>query len=80
MIANWDALQTEVCMNVANAKFYAFAAECDRVAEFYRLGFVNRATAADYMHEAATYNQLYFEYGADRIQKIMAEALKREAA
>jgi len=76
----WTALQTEICMNVANAKFYAFVAEAERMAEFKRLGFVTRATAADYLHETAVYNQLYFEYGTDRIQKIMAEALESEAA
>ncbi len=79
MIADWTKLQAEVCMNVANAKYYAFAAECERVAEWLRLGFLNRQTAADYLHEAASYNQLYFEYGTDRIQKIMADALSEAA-
>ena len=31
--------------------------------------------AADYLHTAAVYNQLIFEYGADAIQAIMAEGL-----
>lgn len=76
----WTALQAEICMNVANAKYFAFVAECERMAEFMRLGFVNRQTAADYLHQTAAYNQLYFEYGTDRIQKIMAAALASEAA
>jgi hypothetical protein len=76
----WTALQTEVCMNVANAKYYAFIEEATRAAEFVRLGFVSRATAADYLHGTAIHNHLYFEYGTDRIQKIMAEALEGEAA
>jgi hypothetical protein len=79
-VQNWTGLQAEICMNVANAKFYAFVVEAERMAEFLRLGFVNRATAADYLHETAEYNQLYLEYGTDRIQKIMAEALDSKAA
>ncbi|MBR1199332.1 hypothetical protein JQ574_25370 [Bradyrhizobium sp. AUGA SZCCT0158] len=77
---DWTALQTEICINVANAKFHAFIHESKRIAEFRRLGFVNCQTAADYLHETAIYNQLYFEYGTDRIQKVMAEALGEAAA
>jgi hypothetical protein len=76
----WTALQREICMNVALAKRDAFIAETERAAEFVRLGFITRATAADYLHEAAIYNQLIFEYGADAIQAIMAAALASEAA
>lgn len=76
----WTALQTEVCMNVANAKLNAFVAEAYRLAEFTRLGFITRATAADYLHEAAIYNQLIYEYGADTIQSILSDALREEAA
>jgi hypothetical protein len=76
---NWTALQTELCMAVANAKYHAFVAEAGRLAEFLRLGFVNRATAADYLHQTAIYNQLFAEYGTDRIQAIMAEALSEAA-
>jgi len=50
------------------------------MAEFVRLGFITRAVAAGYLHEAAIYNQLYFEYGADAIQAIMSAALHSEAA
>jgi hypothetical protein len=75
----WTALQSEICMTVANAKFYAFVAEADRLAEFVRLGFMTRATAADYLHESALYNSLFFDYGTDRIQKIMATALSEVA-
>ncbi len=73
---NWDKLQIEVCMNVANAKFYAFVAEAQRMAEWVRLGIMTKVTAADCLHESAQYNQLYFEYGAERIQKVMAEAFQ----
>jgi hypothetical protein len=76
MIDSWTRLQTEVCMNVANAKFYAFAAEAERMADWVRLGVVTRDVGADYLHESATYNQLYFEYGTDRIQKIIADAFR----
>ena len=55
----WTALETEVCMNVANAKLNAFVVEAYRLAEFTRLGFISRATAADCLHEAAIYNQAW---------------------
>jgi hypothetical protein len=76
----WTALQREICINVANAKYYAFVAEAERLAEFLHLGFVNRQTAVDYLHESAIYNQLYFDYGTERIQMIMAGALESGAA
>jgi hypothetical protein len=79
-LTKWTALQTEICMNVALAKRDAFIAEAERLAEFVRLGFITRAVAADYLHEAALYNQLIFEYGADHIQAIMAAALDGEAS
>jgi hypothetical protein len=79
-LTKWTALQTEICMNVALAKRDAFIAEAERLAEFVRLGFITRAVAADYLHEAALYNQLIFEYGADQIQAIMAAALDGEAS
>jgi hypothetical protein len=72
----WTRLQSEVCMNVANAKFYAFAEEAERMAEFVRLGMVPRLVAADYLHQSAAYNQLYYEYGADSVQKVMARAFE----
>jgi hypothetical protein len=72
----WTALQTEICVNVANAKFYAFAEEAGHIADLVRLKVVPRRTATDYLHECATYNQLYFEYGADRIQAVMSEAFE----
>ena len=77
---NWTELQTEICLNVANAKYHAFIAEAQRVAEFVRLGFIARAVAADYLHEAAIYNQLAFEYGTDAIQAIMSAAFDSEIA
>jgi hypothetical protein len=76
----WTALQTEICMNVVLAKRDAFIAEAQRMAEFVRLGFITRAVAADYLHEAAIYNSLNFEYGTDAIQAIMATAFDSEAA
>jgi hypothetical protein len=76
----WTALQTEMCMNVALAKWDAFIAEAERAAEYVRLGFITRAVAADYLHETALYNELIFEYGADAIQAIMAAALSEAAA
>jgi len=75
----WTALQTEMCMSVALAKRNAFISEAQRMAEFVRLGFITRPVAADYLHEAAIYNQLYFEYGADAIQAIIAMAFNSEA-
>jgi len=72
---NWTPLQTEVCMSIALAKLDAFIAESYRVGDLVRLGLLQRADAADTLHEAATYNELYFEYGRDRIQGIMADAL-----
>jgi hypothetical protein len=73
-------LQIKICMNVANAKYNAFAVEAERAAEFVHLGFITRAVAADYLHETAIYNQLYFEYGTDRIQAIVAAAFESIAA
>jgi hypothetical protein len=75
----WTALQAEVCMNVALAKRDAFIAEADRMAEFVRLGLITRAMAGDYLHEAAIYNRLCFEYGADAIQGIMSAAFEAAA-
>ena len=74
-IGAWTQMQTEVCMRVANAKYFQFIAEAERLAEFVRLGFITRATAGDMLHEAAVYNSLIFEYGQDRVQSIMAAAL-----
>jgi hypothetical protein len=76
----WTPLQTEICMSVALAKRDAFISEAQRMAEFVRLGFITRATAADYLHEAAIYNSLIYEYGADTVQAILAAAFDSEAA
>jgi hypothetical protein len=70
----WTPLQTKICMAVANAKYHAFVVETKRMAEFVELGFLTRATAVDYLHQTAIYNQLPFEYGRDAIQQIMADA------
>lgn len=71
---NWTALQSQTCMNVANAKLYAFEAEADRLSEFVRLGLITRVMAADYLNTAAAYNALYYDYGADQVQRIMSAA------
>ena len=76
----WSALQTEVCMNVANAKLFVFTAEAERLAEFVRVRLISRPVAADYLHSAAIYNQLYYEYGADRIQALISDAMRELAA
>jgi len=78
--SRWSALQTEICMNIALAKRYAFIAEADRAAELVRLGFISRVMAADYLHIAAFYNQLTIEYGTDAIQEIIADALSEAVA
>ncbi|MBR1164241.1 hypothetical protein [Bradyrhizobium elkanii] len=71
----WSNLQAEMCLNIANARFYAFVAESEHAAGLVRLGLISRGDAADHLHTAAVYNQLYFEYGAEAIQKIMADAM-----
>jgi hypothetical protein len=76
----WTALQAQACMNVANAKLYAFEVEVDRLAEFVRLGLITRAMAADYLNTAAVYNQLDYEYGTDHVQSIMASAFADRVA
>jgi hypothetical protein len=73
--AQWSTLQTEVCLNIANAKVHAFFAEAEHVAELVRFGLLDRAAAADHLHTAAIFNQLYIEYGVEAIQKIMADAI-----
>jgi hypothetical protein len=75
-MTKWTKLQTEIAINIANAKYQAFIVEAERMAEFARLGFITRTTAADYLHEAAVYNSLIFEYGTDRIQAVVAEAFE----
>lgn len=71
----WTPLQAEMCMYVALAKRDAFIAVCERTAEYIRLGFLTRAAAADHLHETALYSSLYYEYGADHVQALMANTL-----
>ncbi|QIG92286.1 hypothetical protein [Bradyrhizobium sp. 6(2017)] len=73
--AKWSTLQTEICLNIAHAEVYAFTVEAEHVAQLVRLGFLDRAAAADHLHTAAIYNRLYLEYGTEAIQKIMADAI-----
>jgi hypothetical protein len=77
---NWTPLQTDICMRVALAKREAFICESERMADLVRLKMLPKTIAADCLHEAAAYNSLYFEYGADHIQKIMSAALGIETA
>jgi hypothetical protein len=74
-IGAWTQLQTEVCMSIANAKFYQFVFEAERLADFVRLGLITRAIAGEMLQEAANYNALAYEYGQDRVQHIMSAAL-----
>jgi hypothetical protein len=76
----WSSLQSEVAMNIANAPFFAFQDEAQRMAEFVRLSLLTRAEAADILHTAAVYGSLYCSYGRDRIQNVMAAALESRAA
>jgi hypothetical protein len=76
----WTPLQADVCMGVARAKLDRFMDQAERLAELVRVRVLPKAVAADYLHQTAIYNQLYFEYGADHIQEIMAQALGSEAA
>ncbi|MGX1321814.1 hypothetical protein AB7M17_005267 [Bradyrhizobium sp. USDA 377] len=73
--AQWSTLQTEICAAIASAKFYAFVAEAERVAELVRFGLMSRAAAADHLHTAAIYNELYFEHGIETIQTVMVAAM-----
>ncbi len=75
-VKDWSPLQIKYTMAVANAKFYAFVDAADDVAELIGLGLIGRTEAADLLQEIAVYNQLTFEYGQDRVQKVMAEGLR----
>jgi hypothetical protein len=79
-ISDWSLLQTDVCMSVALAKRSEFINQAHRLGDLVRFGRLSVADAADTLQEAATYNQLCFEYGTDQIQDIMAQALGFEAA
>ena len=72
---DWSPLQADIAMTVANAKLIAFETQCLRAGELVRLGLLKRADAADLLQEAAHYNSLPFEYGQDRVQKLMADGL-----
>lgn len=75
----WTALQAQTCMNVANAKLYAFVVEAERLAELVRLGLITRAVAIEYLHTSAVYNALDYEYG-DHVQSIMSAAFAGQVA
>ncbi|WP_342728869.1 hypothetical protein AAFG07_20840 [Bradyrhizobium sp. B097] len=73
----WSNLQAEICLNIANARFHAFVAESEHAAGLVRLGLISRVVAADHLHVAAIYNALYVEYGAEAIQRVMADAMSQ---
>ena len=75
-IINWSPLQTRVTMAVATAKYDEFGIQAFNVGELVRLKLLGRAEAADLLHEAAIYNSLIFEYGADAIQLLMSDGLR----
>lgn len=79
-ITEWSPLQVRLTMAVANAKYYAFEATALDVGELLELGLISKADAADLLQEIAIYNQLSFEYGQDRIQRIMADGIARRGA
>ena len=79
-VEKWTPLQADVCMNVALAKLDRFMDQADRLAELVRVRVLPKPVAADYLHQTAIYNSLYFEYGVDRVEEIMAQALGSEAA
>jgi len=79
-IAEWSPLHVRYSMAVANAKFYAFAEAAANVGELVRLGLLAKPAAVDLLQEIAIYNQLPFEYGPDRIQRLMADGLRGAAA
>ncbi|MEY9157330.1 hypothetical protein [Bradyrhizobium japonicum] len=80
-ICEWSPLHVRLNMAVANAKFYAFAEAANDIGELVWLGLLSKPDAADLLQQVATYNQLPFEYGSDRIQRIMADGLSlREAS
>jgi hypothetical protein len=72
-------LQIDVNIRVALAKISEFENQAYRLGDWIRVGQMTRAEAADILHEAAIYNSLVFEYGADRIEKIMADAFEATA-
>lgn len=79
-VEKWSPLTADVCTYVATAKLAAFHEQAIRCAELFQLGLIQRAEAADILYEAAVYNALGFEYGADKIQGIIAAAFASEAA
>lgn len=75
-ISEWSPLHIRLITEVANAKLAAFIDVADYTGELVQLGVLDKAAAADLLQEVAVYNQLTFEYGHDRIQKIMAKSFK----
>lgn len=79
-VAEWSPLHIRMIMGVANAKFEAFVEAADYVGELVQLGVLDKTAAADLLQDVAIYNQLPFEYGQDRIQKIMADGIAQRGA
>lgn len=79
-IAEWSPLHIRLITEVANAKLAAFAEVSAYTGELVQLGVLHKTDAADLLQEVAFYNQLPFEYGQDRIQKIMADGIAQRGA
>src|SRR6266404_3329131 len=70
-----EMLQMDFNVAIANAKIVEFENQAYRAGGLVCLGLLDRAEAADLLHEAAIYNGLILEYGQDRIQRIMAQGI-----
>ena len=78
--AQWNPLQVDIVLGVANAKYNEFVGATDYVARLVRGRLITKQDGVDTLHEAALYNGLYSEYGRDEIQSIIAAAFEAEAA
>ncbi|CCD90951.1 hypothetical protein BRAO375_1270028 [Bradyrhizobium sp. ORS 375] len=78
--AQWNPLQVEIVMGVANAKYNEFVDATGYVARLVRSGLITKQDGVDTLHEAALYNNLYNEYGRDEIQSVIAAAFESEVA
>lgn len=73
-VENMPKALLSMCANVANANLHAFAVEAFEVARMHKDHLLARQLASDWMDAIARYNSLYFWYGRDCIQGIMADA------
>lgn len=79
-LTKWTPLCRDVCMFVARGQLDAFVCAADYVAGLVRQCLVTKQDAADTLQQAAIYNSLPFYYGADCIQRIMADAFTETEA